>query len=96
MDLVAKTPFSDHRMLVGNFSNAEALLKDGLKHIIASRFAPAPSVLVHPMERVDGGLNQVEERLYRELALGAGARKVVVWSGAVLSDADVRAKFASL
>src|SRR2546421_721746 len=82
-------------MLVGNFTIAESLLKRGMKQINASRFSPAPSVLIHTLERVDGGLNQVEQRLYRELALGAGARRAVVWSGDTLSDIEVKAKRAS-
>ena len=96
IDLVAESPFSDKRMLVGNFANAEALLKRGVKEISGSWFSPSPSVLIQPLERVDGGLNQVEQRLYRELALGAGARRVIVWSGDALSDAEVKAKLASL
>lgn len=30
---------------------------------------------------VEGGLSEVEERLFRELALGAGARKMALWTG---------------
>lgn len=44
------------------------------------------------MERCEGGLSQVEERVLHELAAGAGARKVVVWVGAELSDGEVLAK----
>jgi hypothetical protein len=90
--LVAESPFSDKRMLVGNFTNAEALLKQGLKQLRSSWLSLSPGVLMHPLENIDGGLNQIEERVYRELALGAGAHKVVVWSGAELTDAQVTAK----
>jgi rod shape-determining protein MreB len=49
-------------------------------------------VVIHPLEKIEGGLSQVEERLFHELAVGAGASKVVVWAGAPLSDAEVAAK----
>ena len=41
------------------------------------------------MEMIDGGLSQVEERAFIELATGAGARKVVLWIGHELSDQEV-------
>jgi len=40
----------------------------------------------------EGGLSEVEERVLRELAMCAGASKVVVWVGHELSDAEVKEK----
>ena len=45
-----------------------------------------------PMEKTVGGLSQVEERVLHELALGAGARRAVVWVGQALSDREVSEK----
>ncbi len=57
------------------------------------RMAPQPfshpRTLLHPLETIDGGLTQIEERAFQELAIGAGASKVKVWSGPALSDAQV-------
>jgi hypothetical protein len=75
-------------MLIGNFTNAEALLKQGLKKW-KTFFAVAPSVLIHPLETIEGGLTQIEERALYELALGSGARRVVVWTGVPLNDQEV-------
>ena len=44
---------------------------------------------------VEGGLSEIEERILKEVAIGAGATKVVVWVGAPLTDADVKAKLKS-
>ena len=41
---------------------------------------------------IEGRLSEVEERVLRELAMGAGASKVVVWVGHELSDAEVQEK----
>jgi rod shape-determining protein MreB len=88
--LVPQTPFSHPRALLGNFTVAEALLKKGFKEVVGkSWFALAPQMLVHPMEMIEGGLTQIEERALTELALGAGARSVVIWTGNVLSDQEV-------
>ncbi len=52
-------------------------------------------ILMHPLEMVEGGLSQVEERVFYELAIGCGAKKVVVWSGAELADSEITAKLRS-
>ncbi len=85
--------FSSERLLVGDFVVAEALLKSTISKLASSSlFAVSPVVVIHPMELLEGGLSQVEERAIRELAAGAGARKVVVWVGKRLSDEDVLEK----
>lgn len=81
--------FSHPRMLVGDFTAAQACLKGLLSEAQGSGFVLSTSVVIHPLEKIDGGLSQVEERLFQELAAGAGA---IVWVGAPLSDAEVIAK----
>ena len=89
----AMQPFTTQRMLVGNFSSAEKLLKEGMQQLGTGRwFAPAPIMLVHPTEMVEGGLSEIEERALSELAMGAGARKARLWVGHELSDQEVLEK----
>ena len=90
MTLVTDQPFSHPRMLIGNFISAEAALKKVVRQVSSGSFLmPSPTVLMHPMEKLEGGLSQIEERVLREKALGAGARKAVLWTGHVLSDTEV-------
>jgi hypothetical protein len=49
-------------------------------------------ILVHPVERIDGGLTEIEERAFVELAIGAGASRARVWIGHALTDAQVPEK----
>ncbi|MEW6647528.1 MAG: 1-pyrroline-5-carboxylate dehydrogenase [Pseudomonadota bacterium] len=89
--VMADEPFTTERLLVGQFAVAEHLLKRGLTELVAGNwFAPSPVVVIHPLEKVEGGLSEVEERIFRELAAGAGARKVVLWLGRELSDAEAK------
>jgi hypothetical protein len=93
--VMADEPFTTERLLVGQFAVAERLLKRGLKELVAGNWlAPSPVVVIHPLEKVEGGLSEVEERIFRELAAGAGARKVVVWLGRELSDAEAKQQVA--
>ena len=89
---VASPPFSHPRMLVGDFTAAEACLKALVVETRGSGLVLKTDMLIHPMERLEGGLTQIESRVFEELAAGAGASRVVVWSGAPLGDAEVAAK----
>ena len=77
--------FTTQRLLVGQFSVAERCLRDAIGSIAGKSFIPKYlGIVVHPEEMVDGGLSEVEDRLFRELCLGAGARKVAIWVGGPL------------
>ena len=88
----AQPPFTTTRLLIGQFIKAEQLLKRALNEMKGGVFAQAPQVLIQPLEMNEGGLSEVEERILREVAIGAGASKAVVWLGSELSDDEVRNK----
>ncbi len=91
IELSTESPFTTERLLIGNFTVAQALLKKGLKIVMGKQFV-ALVFLIHPIEKVDGGLSQVEDRVLRDLAIIAGAQKVVVWVGQELTDDEVLGK----
>jgi hypothetical protein len=91
LDLPSDVPFSYPRSVISEFTVAEALLKQGVKSV--GGFLP-PRVLMHPMEKVEDGLTQIEERVFLEVAYGSGARKAAVWTGNPLRDEEVKEKFA--
>ena len=91
IELSGASPFSTERLLIGEFTVAQALLAKGLKIVMGKKFFP-PIILMHPIEKIDGGLSQVEERVLKELAIVAGAQEVVLWVGQELTDKDVLEK----
>jgi hypothetical protein len=94
--VVASTPFTTTRLLIGQFVAAELALKGAFKQLATGRlFAVSPSVVIHAMEMVEGGLSEIEERTLREVAIGAGAGKAVVWVGRELSDSEVKEKLSA-
>ncbi|MGS0681431.1 rod shape-determining protein MreB [Shewanella sp. 125m-7] len=77
-------PFSHPRALLSDFFVAERLLKEIMKQMVGKKFIPpAPTIIIHPMEKTEGGLTMIEIRAFREMALGAGARDVAVHQGKV-------------
>lgn len=93
LTVVAPEPFTTSRCLIGQFGKAESVLRGALERLPKGSLLPiSPKMLIHPLEMVEGGLSEVEERVFREIGLGARAAKVVVWIGHVLSDAEVKEK----
>ena len=66
--------FTSPRMLVGDYTAAEQQTKALVKSV--RRGVRASALLVHPMERIEGGVTQIEQRMFRELGIGAGAARV--------------------
>lgn len=79
-------PFSHPRLLVSDFRNAERVLRHAIREVHPAQFVtPSPVVIMHPLEKLEGGLTDIECRVFRELALGAGARQVHLHVGDTLS-----------
>lgn len=83
-------PFAHPRSLVSDFTVGEQLLKAFLRRLQGrSIFALSPKVVMHPLGDPAGGFTQVEIRAFHEMALGAGASRVVVWQGRGLTDQEL-------
>ena len=93
-------PFKHPRTLLSDFTVAEQVIKYFVhKACKASKggiFRPAPIVVLHPQVDPEGGFTQIEIRAMHELALGAGARKAIIWQGRDLSNEELASlKFGS-
>lgn len=79
-------PFSHPRLLIGSYLKAEKILMHGIREVHKNRYIrPSPLVVIHPLDKLEGGITAIECRAYRELALGAGARNVYIHVGSPLS-----------
>ncbi|HED35909.1 MAG TPA: 1-pyrroline-5-carboxylate dehydrogenase [Gammaproteobacteria bacterium] len=86
----AEKPSTTTRLLVGQFFIAEKLLKKAIKTLCGTSLIPhSPVIIIHPVQMVEGGLSEVEERIFKELAAGAKAGKTIVWPGNELSNEKV-------
>jgi len=82
-------PYTTDRLLVGTFSAAEPALRKLIKRVRPkSWIKKSARVVIHPMSKFEGGLSEVEQRLLKELALGAGAFKVALHVGYELTDSE--------
>lgn len=83
-------PFTHPRSLLSDFTVAEQVLKGFMKNLFAKRLLPpAPIVVIHPKVDPEGGFTQIEIRALHELAIGAGASRVIVWEGRDLRDDEL-------
>lgn len=74
-------PFRHRRSMVSNFTYAQEILRFAFKSVHGKVFQAAPRVIMHQLEKNEGGLTDIEARVLSELAQGAGAREVVVYQG---------------
>lgn len=85
-DVEVINPFSHPRLLVSDFERAEKLLMYGIRSVFPDVFLPPkPLVVIHPRDKLEGGIAYVECIAYKELILGAGAREVHIHEGSELS-----------
>jgi len=90
IELTAAPPFSHSRTVLGTFSVAESLLRQGVAQVKGGGLLRWPPVImIHPTENIEGGLTQIEQRAFRELGMAAGGCQVKVWDGPELDDAQV-------
>ncbi len=75
----AVNKFSNPRMLLADFRNAQALIRDILDEIYSrKRITPSFKVLLQPMEKLEGGISSVERCSYNDLAMHIGAKYVYI------------------
>ena len=76
---VVRTPFSPFLLEPENFDLGEKVIRYLLQKGMPFRSGVlAPKVIIHPNKSY---VSEMEEQAYRELALSAGAREVVVYVG---------------
>lgn len=83
--------FDHPRTIIGDYTVAEKTLKHAVRELYRGRwFAPAPIIVMHPLEKLEGGLTQVERRALLELAQSIGGRRGHIWLGRELTDHELR------
>ena len=83
-------PFNHPRSLVADFTAAEQVLRLLVRRATGqSFFTLAPIIFIHPLGEPEGGFTALEYRAFRELALGAGASRVYLLEGKLLTDREI-------
>lgn len=84
--------FSHARSILNDTDAAQHTLNHFVRHVHRHRLMRLkPLAVVHPLEKVDGGLTQLEASTLRELAIRAGAKHACVWVGQELPDEEILA-----
>ena len=78
---VVYTPFAPFSVEDGDFELAEKIIRYLLQTVLPKSLLLRPKIIIHPDKSY---LSEMEEEAYRELALSAGAREVVVYVGKAL------------
>ena len=83
-------PFHHPRVLIEDFNGGEKIVQYAIRKLFSiGGLRPSPIVVIHPDLELDGGLTQIEARALREMGEGAGARRVYLHYGRILTDKEV-------
>ena len=74
-------PFQHSRSFVADFESAERLLQYAIFTLKKSRFRLTSRIIMHQLEKTEGGLTDIGQRVLKELAMAEGASNVLVYSG---------------
>lgn len=80
-NVTVTNPFKHPRSFVGDFMVAQKVLMHGVREVHKDSLRPSPRIIMHQLEKTEGGLTDIEARVLRELASGAGAREVLIYLG---------------
>ena len=82
--------FRHPRTIIADFEAAEKTLQEFLKKVLSKNlFKRPPVVTIHPLEKLEGGLTQVESRALQELGHRAGFKRIQIWTGKELTNDEV-------
>lgn len=81
--------FNHPRTFVSNIDVAEATLRQFVYLVIQRKVMVRPLIILHPLEKIDGGITHIELKGLLDLGLSIGGRKVYVWTGRNLKDIEL-------
>ncbi len=79
IDRSSSKPFSNNRLLLGDFQRFEVFLKDLIKHLFKEDnyfLSPVLSILMHQMEIKEDGITEVEKRALIDSGKHVNAKEV--------------------
>lgn len=81
--------FDHPRSCVRDFEIAQATIRYFINRVVNRKTLIRPIIIIHPLEKIEGGLTQIEYRGLLDLAVSAGAREAYVWTGRVLDPQEL-------
>lgn len=84
-------PFLHPRTLISDLNIAGVFLRHQVKKLLGKRFVISSiSMIMHPLGSPEGDFTQIELRALRDLALSAGASKVYLKRGGLLTEDEIK------
>src|SRR5687767_10799778 len=73
-------PFSTRRFIIADFNKASALIRSVMSELLPRKgiFPRQAKILIQQVERVEGGLSEIEKRALRDLGEMAGGTPVIL------------------
>jgi rod shape-determining protein MreB and related proteins len=83
--------FEHPRVIIGNYQIAEKTLELFLKKIASpNSWLQRKILIMHPLEKLEGGLTRIEACAFQDIGKRLGAHKVYVWAGRDLHEGEMK------
>ncbi|MDD1779822.1 rod shape-determining protein [Enterovibrio sp. ZSDZ35] len=83
-------PFSHPRSIISDYKAIQPLLRHAIAQVVKTGvLMPRIQVILHPMEKVEGGITEVEKKALCEMAYHAGVKSAFVYWGETLEEAQL-------
>lgn len=83
-------PFSSERLLIAEFKIAEDFMNELVSKLKKGNNVKRNKIILfHPMDFVDGGISEVESRVFLEIGERLNGKVVKIWTGDELTNEQV-------
>ncbi|SKA52434.1 rod shape-determining protein [Enterovibrio nigricans] len=90
-EVTISNPFSHPRSLVSDYKAFQPLLRYAISQVVKMGILkPRIQVILHPMEKVEGGVTELEKKALCDMAYNAGVKSAFVYWGEALEETHLR------
>ncbi|KXF83109.1 rod shape-determining protein [Enterovibrio coralii] len=89
--VIISNPFSHPRSLISDYKAMQPLLRYAISKVVKTGlWMPRVQVILHPMEKVEGGVTELEKKALCDMAYNAGVKSAFVYWGDTLEETQLR------
>lgn len=81
--VISTEPFSSNRLCVSDYNVAELTIRNTINDLVKQRkfWGYSFRILIHQLDKIEGGLSQIEKRALRDIGEQVGGSYVIIYEG---------------
>lgn len=81
--VISTEPFSSNRLCFSDYNVAELTIRNTINGLVKQRkfWGYSFRILIHQLDKIEGGLSQIEKRALRDIGEQVGGSYVIIYEG---------------